>query len=298
MATYSTLTIELTFEKIWESWLNKQGESSARKSVGNFLRSGNNKDELLKACEAYVLESVGSDPKFTYKLSNFVNLDHWRDVLENVSLDKLRKKKEESLILINSWNDACHSHWIKNIDAETRIGMVQKSLNNKYFKEHWKEALEKANKVFLYKFREGDPREKLKLTLRWFCNTDNDKHTVLKLMEDEYGKPIKEISSKVFESKPIDYEARQGLAKELREMFPSIKFEPPKDPNAKPIQEKLILTPEAVALAELIKSQLGKKPVVQYEKNNISKLASEAGSIEGGNKSTESNSESGAFEFT
>ncbi len=301
MPQYTPFTIAQVFEEIWENWPNKEGEGSAQKAVTIFLKSDNNKDDLLKACEIYRLENLNTDPQFTYKLANFVNMDHWRDSLEGSSLDKLQKQRLDALELITEWNKACKPHWIQVSDIEIPVGMVQKSLAQKYFRDNWRVALDKASKIFQYKPREGDPREKLNLTLRWFTTTKNDRHTVLRIMDGEYGQPIKEVIHKEIPSQPIDYEARQQLAKEMIEMFPDISFK--KKETVEELQakkEKLILTPEAIALAETMKHELGKRSVVRYDKNNTEKIAKEilretTDTI--GDSATERSSEADPFEF-
>lgn len=297
MKQYSPFDIAQTFEKLWETWPRQEGESSGRKAVTHFLKSGNNKQDLLNACEAYRLENINADPSFTYTLSNFINKDYWLDVLESSSLDRLKKKRDDAIEVIKLWNDTCKDHWIKCIDPEIRVGMVQKALAQKYFRDNWKEALYKASKIFIYKFREGDTREKLKLNLKWFTNVDNNKHTILRLMEGEYGSPIKEMSKKIVENKTIDYEARQELARELKIMFPNVKFEEKKPIEIKDKKEKLILTPEAKAIADQIKSQLGKKPIVQYDKASIKKITGKI-TNELGDRTTEVSSEDDSFEFS
>lgn len=273
MPNYSHFVISQIFDEVWENWLNHEGEAAAQKAVTFFLKE-NKKEDLLKACEAYRLDNLASDPSFTYKLANFLNLDHWRDVLDANNLDKLRAKRDEAIEVINLWNSLARPHWIKVQSIETRIAITQKALSNKYFKEHWKEALEKATKIFAYPFREGDPREKLKLTFKWFVNCDHDKHTVLKVIEGEYGGPHQERTIKVIETKPIDYEARNKLAEEFKEMFPNLKFEPPKKEEKKEV-EQIQISDEAKKLAEQIKSGLGKRPIIRRDKNNTEEITRE-----------------------
>lgn len=273
MASYSDLTIHTVFETIWENWLNREGEASSLKAVTFFLKQDNKKEDLLSACEAYVLSVAGEDPKFTYKLPNFINMGHYLDVLELNNLDKLRKKKEEALHLINKWNEACRPHWLRSQAIEIRIPLAQRALENKYFRENWVEALGKAVKIFAYPFREGDPMGKLKLTFKWFANVDSDKHTCLRIMEGEFGSAHNERVIKVVETKPIDHEARQRLAEEVKAMFPDMKFK--KIEKEKIQHPKLIISDEAKEIAKQAKSQLGKRPFIRRDNNPVEKIVSE-----------------------
>lgn len=216
----SRLLIEKTFDAIWENWIRKDGERAAMKAVEHALNSGENKDELIKACEIYRLENIATDPEFTHKLSNFINGDHWRDSLEGASLEKLKQKHDEAIVVIQAWNDACHKHWCKSIDIESKVPMAMKALGDKSFRSEWRKALNKAKKIFKYEFRDGDSRQKIILSLRWFTTVSHDKHTVLRIMEGEYGHPIKEDSpSQTKKIMQQSEEERIRLAKEYEEVF-------------------------------------------------------------------------------
>src|SRR6478609_1165908 len=127
MNQVSPLTIEIAFEEVWDIWINKESESAGKKAVGHFLRQGNTKKTLIEVCRAYVLDNSASDPSFTYKLVNFLNGDHWKDILESGSLDKLEKKRFDSLTLINRWNESCKKHWLRVIDPDSRVALVEKA---------------------------------------------------------------------------------------------------------------------------------------------------------------------------
>lgn len=270
MPEYSNLLINTIFETIFDFWPNREGEASALKAVTFFLKE-HTKEELLEACEAYALENSSTDPSFTYKLSNFLNYDHYRDVLDANNLEKLRAKKNAAIEVITTWNEVCRPHWIKVMHIETRIPLAQKALNDKFFSANWKTALEKATKIFAYRFREGDPREKIKINFRWFCDTSFDKHNVLKISEGEFGGAFVERIIKPVEKKEIDYKARQALAEEMKILFPTIKFEDPKKPPPPPI----VVSEEAKAIAEQIKSKA--KPFIHYDKNSTNKIATQIG---------------------
>src|SRR6478609_1016016 len=119
MPNYSHFVISQIFDEVWENWMNKEGEAAAQKAVTFFLKE-NKKEDLIKACEAYRLDNLASDPSFTYKLANFLNMDHWRDVLDANNLDNLRAKRDEAIEVINLWNSLARPHWIKVQSIETR----------------------------------------------------------------------------------------------------------------------------------------------------------------------------------
>jgi len=269
MPNYSPLTINTVFETVWDIWKNKEGEAAALKSVTFFLKE-HTKEELLKACEMYVLDNALTDPGYTYKLSNFINLDHWIDTLESNNLEKLRARNNAAIEVINEWNKACCPHWIKVLDIESRIPLAMLAIDNKFFASHWKDALEKAKKIFAFRFREGDVREKININFRWFCNVSSDKHTVLRIIEGDYGGPAAKRIVKSYTTKEIDHAARQALAEEMKTMFPNIKFEPPLK-QERPV-EKLTLTKEANEIVNQI---------MQQAKRNIPNEVSKGDSVEG-----------------
>lgn len=186
------LIISKTFDEVWENWIRKDGERAAEKAIEHALNSGESRDDIIKACEIYRLENAGTDPEFTHKLANFINGDHWRDSLEGASLEKLKKKHDEAVVVINAWNEVCRPHWCKSIDVELKVPMVIKAMNDKSFRLQWRVALNRAYKIFKFKLRDEDSRSKIILSLRWFTNVSHDKHTVLRIMEGEYGHPVKE----------------------------------------------------------------------------------------------------------
>jgi len=179
--------IEQIFDSLWEKWPNKEGEASARKAVTVYFKSDGSKEELLRACDAYILDNIQQDPSYIYKLSNFINQDHWRDSLERGSYDRLKNKEKLAIELMEAWNSACRPHWSKITDFRARLAIAMAAINDSYFSENWKKALTKAGKVFKFEHREADPRSKIILSFSWFTNINPKKHTVLKLIENEYG---------------------------------------------------------------------------------------------------------------
>lgn len=213
---YSKFQIEVMFNALWEDWINKDGESSARKAFTVFLNSGLSKEELTKACKAYTLENVGNDPSFTLRLSNFINQDHWKDILENSSIETLERKHNEALQLIECWNKACKNHWCKVMELDEKVSLAKKALSNKSFKSEWKKALGMTEKLFRYPLKDGDPRQKIILSFRWFTNV-SDKHTVMRIVEGEYGYCSKEVSTK--KEKPVKEVTKEERARVMSDFY-------------------------------------------------------------------------------
>lgn len=227
-----SLLADKTFNAIWEFWLNKEGERAAEKAITIAIdKQGDDPKKIIKACEAYRLENIGKDVEYTYKLSNFILQDHWKDVLESTSVEKLQKLYDESIAIINCWNQFCRSHWCRVVDAETKAPIVMRALRDKCFADNWHRALIKASSIFKYPFRDGDPRQKIILSLRWFTNVSCDKHTVLKIIEGEYGQEEKEQTRVEQKTIPVDYEARKKAAEEFADLVKSAGFDKPKQPK-------------------------------------------------------------------
>lgn len=223
MPQYPRLVIESVFDTIWETWLNRDGERAAMKAVEVCLNSDHKKEDLLKACEIYRLEHINDDPDFTYKLSNFIMQDHWLDVLQEGSLDKLIREKETAERLMHAWNKACRPHWCK-CQPKARLPLAIKALKNKDFRDKWEQALKIAAKIFRYPFRENDHRRKITLSFAWFTSTIYDKHTVLRLVEGEYGEASQEVVvPKEKPVVPVDKTARSE-ASEMMKQFMEAQF--------------------------------------------------------------------------
>jgi hypothetical protein len=75
-----------------------------------------------------------------------------------------------------------------------------KAMRNKFFRENWKEALRKLFKLMKQEFDANDPRNFIKPTVQWFCQTSPEKHSVAKVMEGEYGKPARKKKSNKIET--------------------------------------------------------------------------------------------------
>lgn len=221
------LAIEQFFDSIWERWPNKEGEHAARKAINVYFKSGGSRDDLQKACDAYLIDNATLSAEFHYRLANFINQDHWKDLLESDSLDGLIKKKEEASELVAAWNAACKKHWNKVVDIEARMPIAINAINNSAFRKNWKKALDLACKIFNYKRRDDDPRSKIILSFSWFCNVDPTKHTVIKLLEGGFGEPQHHSAAYIAKKKKqVDEKERLEAIEEFKKLFPNIKPKP------------------------------------------------------------------------
>jgi hypothetical protein len=218
------IQFDFFFNKIWEKWKNQTYESSARKAVEVFIKSGYRKEDLIQACETYTLETEGEDVRFTKRLSNFINDETWKDVLENANPEKLKEERKQALHVLKEWNKMARKHWAKIREPETYVSVAGNALKDPAFAKHWQVALKRASQIFKYEMRDSDPRSKILITIRWFCTVTPVKHTVLRLVEGEFGRPVQDEVRVIPKTDPIDYEKRQALAEELKQMFPDINF--------------------------------------------------------------------------
>lgn len=188
--SYNSLEIELLFDKVWELYPNKAKESSARKAFKVLLKTGGAYKEFENAVKIYALESRSDE--YHYHFSNFINEDHWKDCLDahkspEEYIARLERVEKLAYEVIDKWNAACKKHWCPVLSPQKKVALVLQALRDDDFKQHWEVALQKAEGVFRFKFRDGDWRQNIILSLRWFCNTHADKHTVLRLLENEFG---------------------------------------------------------------------------------------------------------------
>jgi hypothetical protein len=209
--------IDLLFANVWDLWPNKEKEHAARKAFGVLIKSGESYEDFLKACRAYVLSS--SNEEYKYQLNNFILQDHWRDILDSVDLKKLEREHADALMLCKAWNKACRPHWCKILDIDSKIPLAKRALTNKFFKENWKNALDLAARIFKHKLREADWRTKLILSFRWFTDVSLDRHVVSKIIEGEYGLPIKDHFKKAQEEiVEIDHGRNKAIAEYFKLM--------------------------------------------------------------------------------
>ncbi len=198
--TYTQVEIDQKWPEIWNNWPNKENENASRKAFSFLLKSGDVVYETFElACNIYI-EETRCDT-YHKKLTTFIHEDVWKDVIDGAEepekyYERKRADVDEARLLIKTWNETARSHWAQVYDTEARIPIALKALQNEVFKTSWKLALDKAAKIFQYKPREGDTYSKLRLTLKWFCDTDPIKFTVLRLLEGEYGEPPPDITKK------------------------------------------------------------------------------------------------------
>lgn len=237
------IEIEQCFNNIWETWLNKKHPNAGLKALEVCLKSGKfTMDTIELACSIYALEHEGDD--FTYQLNNFLMQDTWRDILDGAKdaedyKKQLQKKHDEAVNLIKTWNAERNEWWAEVLDIQERVPLAKAALQNSYFYDHWKKALDKAKKIFQYRAREGERNSKLIISFSWFANVSTNKHTVLKIDEGEFGGPQGNHSI----SRPVYKELSQEDHKELKSLWDEIK-ELPLDEVNKELNEGSPATPD------------------------------------------------------
>lgn len=191
--------IHVFFEKVWAIYqkINPEGEASSRKAIEVACKSGENHEHIYASVQIYYHESRGTDPQYRYQLGNFIRQKHYQDYIDSHTnldhyLSRLEEKEKEAIQVIEAWNQACRPHWCPVADVSAKVAVSKRALSNEAFAKNWKEALKIAGGVFKSPLHSGDKRSYLTLSFRWFTDV-GEKHTVLKLVEGEYGKFEEEI---------------------------------------------------------------------------------------------------------
>lgn len=219
MKEVSNFVIDRCFNTIWEFWPNKtKGDNAPRKAISVALKSGYAEQDLVKACRIYALQSEGEEIQYIKLLHNFINGNEWLDILEGNSLEALEAQRLEAVEVVEAWNAACRSHWHKVIGIDTRVPIAKLALQDKEFKKNWKKSLDKAKEIFQYRFNDSDIRSKINLTFTWFTSVSITKHTVLKILEGEFGSPEKERRIKSKPSREITDEERARMLMDWEEI--------------------------------------------------------------------------------
>ena len=253
--SYNDLEISAIFEKLWEIYPCKERPAASKKALFVALKSGLDHKLIENAVRIYALENEGAE--FHFHFVNFINDDHWKDILSyhkeaERRIRILEKRREMASDLINEWNKECRSHWCECLDVELRIPIVVSALENKPFRDNWKKALDIARKIFYTTQNEKSKFSNLTLSLRWFCTVSPpDKHTVVKLIEGEYGKPIEIKYKKIKHLKPLTKEEHEEVMKDFEDVFKDSfwkkrKKKEPDEPQEKPNEDMKKIVEEII----------------------------------------------------
>lgn len=259
MKRISTLEIDAAFERVWEYWPNKDYKHASEKAFEICIKQGAELHLLELACKIYAHENIGKE--FTHQLRNFLLQNVWKDMVEGFedaeSYGKtLEARRREAKEVCETWNQRRKSFWCECLDIESRIPLAYQALKNPYFKSHWKKALDKLREIFTIKPTENDKFRNITFSIQWFCDTSPNKHTVLKIMEGQFGYP-----SKQKKEKPIQ-ELDKSTFKETRKLFKEVFGYDPKplpkkkiNNNSQPVKTIVEYVTRSFELPETNKSE-------------------------------------------
>lgn len=187
------LEISVAFDRCWDIYkeANDAKEMSARKAFYFAVRQGADPRLIEVAARIYALESKGDE--YCYQFGNFIRDDHWQDYIGKHTdyksyLAALEKKEQDAIDLLKAWNHGIPNHWCPVLDIPAKVPLSKRALSDKAFKENWKNALDLARKIFYKPLHSSDLRSKIILSFTWFTKL-GEKHTVMRLIEREYGSP-------------------------------------------------------------------------------------------------------------
>lgn len=221
------LEADVAFERCWEIYqkINDNKMASAKKAFMVLNKMGGDMSLLEVAVKIYALESQGDE--YHYQFGNFIRDDHWKDYIDSHTdwksyLASLEKKDKDARLLLEAWNHGIPAHWCPVIDLFAKIPLAKRALSDKAFKENWKQALDLARKIFYKPLHSTDHRSKIVLSFSWFTKL-GEKHTVMRLVEREFGSP--EVKEKpISRPKSISKEEAEKVAEENKKLMEELGF--------------------------------------------------------------------------
>ena len=215
------------FSIIWGFWPNKDNRANSMTGF-KFIATEEKLDSgsLIHCAKAYLYET---DPEFCHQLGNWMREGHYQAyylAMTKQERDELAKKYDESfesaLKLIENWNISASmcSKIHPVLAVEERFLMARKAMRNQFFYENNTKALRQLLTLMQEDWGQDDPRNFIKPTLQWFCQTQYDKFSVAKILEGEYGKPRKK--SKRIEQSTPDEESDFESEKDALQFFQNL----------------------------------------------------------------------------
>lgn len=229
--SYTDAEVFCLFEDLWEIYqkINPDKPSAGKKAFSVALKMGANHKDIFNATKVYALESQSDDPQYRYQLVNFINADHWKDIIEvhkdvEGYLRSLEKKQQDARNLIVEWNNACRSSACKVLDIETKVPLAIKALENEVFKKNWPLALKRLRSILIRTPAQHEPLSKIAITFRWFCKM-GAKMTVMEIIEGQYGFPHEEPKLKdTPKERDLTEDEQQHIRNMLNETFADSMF--------------------------------------------------------------------------
>lgn len=189
--------IYAAFDEIWEFWKNKEpGERSARQAflvAARKYEKDYSLEVLKKAARLYYLKNQRQE--FTQQLNNFFMKEEFVDALDadpdsDKRLKELEDRQKEAKLIATRWNLRRRLWWAEITEIDSKLPMISKALEDPFFRDNWKKALDKVVGIFKHKPREREKHAQLVISISWFC--DLHKQTVVKILDGEYGQPQKD----------------------------------------------------------------------------------------------------------
>lgn len=201
-----TLEQEVFFKETWAKWPKSGRENKESAKKGLQLTINQNPDievNKLRICVEMYLQSV-TDTTYCKGLGNWFRDDLWKVFYDEFKdLDEYDRKQAEDTAkaeeIIDYWNERRRPHWAEIQARRERSEVIKFALNNGFFKENWKRAIDKMVEIFPEPFEIGDWRRSISITISWFCDVYFSSHTVMKIMEGDLGKAPRPKAEKVFE---------------------------------------------------------------------------------------------------
>lgn len=192
------------FESVWDLWQCKKDKVSSRKAFEWALTEKKSFSiQEIKDCISLFNKEKNDFEKENTVFGNWIRDGKYQSYLKVVRSsefkneeERIEKDKQLSFHICNKWNEKRRPWWTEVIDIQGRARHVQEALKDDFFRENWEHALLMLTKIFKYRRTDGSEYLKnLTPSIQWFCNREHN--VVAKILEGEYGRPIKHEGFKI-----------------------------------------------------------------------------------------------------
>ena len=138
-------------------------------------------DRLVKCARAYILKQ---DQRYIHELGNWIRHNVWKDYYSS-DLDAIIER-ESALAsttrdILNKWNTVRRKWWLEIKDELGAFESVKTKLQERFFEEHWEQALDDL--AVLFRRKQDGRWRSIVPSLRWFLQGDN----CARIVEGEFG---------------------------------------------------------------------------------------------------------------